>query len=178
MILIVYAHPHHSRSIAHRALLDAVRDLPDVQVNSLYDRYPDFDIDVEAEQAQLAQASLVVWQHPIYWYSPPALLKLWFEVVLMRGWAYGTGGTALRGKGCLWVTSTGSAEEDYRPGASHGHPFTAFVPAVERTAVLCGMAWQPPLVVHGAHRVDRSALAAQAAQYRLRLEQWNGHSHG
>jgi glutathione-regulated potassium-efflux system ancillary protein KefF len=61
-------------------------------VHSLYDLYPDFDIDVDAEQAALKHADLVVWMHPIYWYSVPAMLKHWFDVVLLRGWAYGEGG--------------------------------------------------------------------------------------
>ena len=171
MILVVYAHPHHSRSIAQRALLDAVRDLPGVEIDALYDRYPDFDIDVEVEQARLARASLVVWQHPVYWYAPPALLKLWFEVVLTRGWAYGEGGTALRGKGCLWVASAGSPAADYTAEGLHGHGFDAFTPAVERTARLCGLDWQPPIVALGAHR-DSAGLAERAAAYRTTLEAW------
>ncbi|WP_294260770.1 NAD(P)H-dependent oxidoreductase [Propionivibrio sp.] len=75
MILIVRAHPYPQRSRAGRALLEAVHDLPDLEVRSLYDLYPDFDIDVAAEQAALARADLVVWLHPIYWYSAPAMLE-------------------------------------------------------------------------------------------------------
>ena len=56
MILIVRAHPYPQRSRAGRALLEAVHDLPDLEVRSLYDLYPDFDIDVAAEQAALARA--------------------------------------------------------------------------------------------------------------------------
>ncbi len=108
MILIVYAHPHPGRSEANRVLLDAVRDLRGVRVHSLYDRYPDFAIDPAAEHAMLEPARLVVWQHPLYWYSVPALLKLWFESVLVRGWAYGRERPALAGKDCMWVTTTGS----------------------------------------------------------------------
>jgi glutathione-regulated potassium-efflux system ancillary protein KefF len=172
MILLVYAHPHHTRSVAQRVLLDAVRDLPQVSVNSLYDRYPDFAIDVGAEQAALAKARLVIWQHPLYWYSAPALLKLWFEAVLTRGWAFGDGGTALAGKDCLWVTSTGAAAHDYQPQGMHQHPFEAFEPTIKQTAQFCLMRWLEPVVVHGAHRVERSVLEQHAASYRRRLETW------
>ncbi len=43
MILIIHAHPYpaHSRSV--KGLLEGVRDLPGVEVRSLYDLYPDFD---------------------------------------------------------------------------------------------------------------------------------------
>ena len=170
MILIVYAHPHPGRSEANRVLIDAVRELPSVRVHSLYDRYPDFSIDVQAEQSLLEQARLVVWQHPLYWYSVPALLKLWFEAVLVRGWAYGDGGTALAGKDCLWVTTTGAADEAYSAAGRHGHPFPAFTPAIEQTARFCAMNWLEPLTVHGAHAIGDAALAAQGRRYRERLQ--------
>ncbi|MCL4744975.1 MAG: glutathione-regulated potassium-efflux system oxidoreductase KefF [Burkholderiaceae bacterium] len=170
MILIVYAHPHPGRSEANRTLLAAVRDLPGVELRSLYDSYPDFSIDVDAEQALLAQARLVVWQHPLYWYGAPALFKLWFELVLVRGWAYGPGGDALRGKDCLWVTTTGATNDAYSAQGKHGHRFEAFVPAFEQTARFCAMNWLAPLIVHGAHAIGREALEDHARRYRLRLQ--------
>ncbi len=173
MILLVYAHPHHSGSIAHRALLSAVHDLPQLKFHPLYDRYPDFSIDVAAEQALLAQARLVVWQHPLYWYAPPALLKLWFEDVLTRGWAFGEGASALAGKDCLWVTSTGAPDDGYQPDGMHEHRFEAFVPVVKQTARFCKMNWLEPIVLHGAHRVGPEVLQRHAAHYRSRLQAWS-----
>lgn len=174
MITLVYAHPHPRRSRAGNALLGAVRDLPGLAVHSLYDRYPDFSIDVAAEQHALAASRLVVWQHPIYWYSVPALLKLWFERVLAHGWAYGEGGTALAGKDCLWVTTTGGPPEWYTLEGPHAHPFDAFAPAVRQTARFCGMNWLDPIVVLGGHRIPEAALAAAARDYRARLAAYLG----
>jgi glutathione-regulated potassium-efflux system ancillary protein KefF len=172
VILLVYAHPQPRQSRANRILLDAVRDLPTLAVHALYDRYPDFAIDVAAERQRLADAQLIVWQAPLYWYSVPALLKLWFEVVLTRGYAYGPGGTALADKSCLWVTTTGAESEAYTPAGRHAHEFGAFVPHVRQTARFCGMQWLEPLVVHGAHRVAVEVLQAAAREYRVRLEHW------
>ena len=114
MILIIHAHPYPSRSRATHALLQAAQTLPEVVVHSLYERYPDFDIDVAAEQAALTQAQLTVWLHPLYWYSVPGLMKHYFDKVLALGWAYGGkhekgdgAGRALHGKHCLWAPSTG-----------------------------------------------------------------------
>ena len=81
MIYIVFAHPYPSQSRANRTPLEALRKLAGVEVCSLYDRYPDFDIDVPAEQAALERAQLVVWMHPVFWYSVPGLLKHWFDTV-------------------------------------------------------------------------------------------------
>src|SRR5687768_2477921 len=127
MVVLVFAHPYPNRSRANRRLLKEVRDLTGVEVRSLYDLYPDFGIDVEAEQAALLRADIVVWQHPLYWYSVPGLLKLWFDKVLARGWAYGEGGTALHGKRCLWVTTTGGDTEAFESSGIHAHSFEAFV---------------------------------------------------
>ena len=95
MICVIHAHPYLSRSRTNRALADALRGSPDLDFRALYDLYPDFDIDVAAEQRALEQARLVVWMHPVFWYSVPALLKHWIDKVLAYGWAYGEGGTAL-----------------------------------------------------------------------------------
>jgi len=174
MLVLISAHPYPDRSRANKALLDAVRDLEGVEIRSLYELYPDFAIDVAAEQSALLRSETIVWQHPMYWYAPPGLLKHWFDKVLVRGWAYGDGGTALVGKRCLWVTTTGGEPSSFSPEGMHAHPFSAFVPAVEQTARFCGMTWEPPLVLHGAHRVTDSDLAATAADYRGRLERLIG----
>jgi len=172
MILIVRAHPYPQRSRAGRALLEAVHDLPDLEVRSLYDLYPDFDIDVAAEQAALARADLVVWLHPIYWYSAPAMLKHWFDVVHLRGWAYGDGGAALRGKHCLWVATTGGEASSFAESGAHQLPFAAFEAPIRQTAKFCGMVWEPPIVLHGANVVSNDALEAAANAFRERLAAW------
>jgi glutathione-regulated potassium-efflux system ancillary protein KefF len=143
-----------------------------VEVCSLYDRYPEFDIDVEAEQTALARAGLIVWMHPVFWYSVPGLLKHWFDMVLTPGWAFGADGTALRGKDCLWVATTGAGEAAYAVGGGHGRPFSDFAAAIEQTARFCGMAWQPPFVVHGASAIDEARLAHYAQRFGERLDAW------
>ncbi len=175
MIVIVHAHPHAQRSIAGRALLDAVADLPDLQIRSLYDLYPDFSIDARVERDALARARLIVWQHPLSWYSVPALLKLWFEVVLVRGWAFGEGATALANKDCLWVTTTGADASAYAPGGVHQYPLSTFAPPIERTARMCGMRWLAPIAVHAAHKLSPEALAEQGRAYRARLQAYVRH---
>lgn len=169
MAVLIFAHPYPDRSRANRALLAAVRDLPGLEVRALYDLYPGFDFDVAAEQAALLRSRVVIWQHPTYWYAPPGMLKHWFDKVLLRGWAYGDGGTKLHGKRCLWVTTTGGDTSAYGPAGMHQRPFSEFVPAVEQTARFCGMRWEPPLVVFGAHRVSDAALARTAEEYRARV---------
>ena len=170
MLNLVYAHPYPDRSRANRRLLEAVSDLAGVDVRSLYDRYPGFDIDVPAEQAALERSSIVVWQHPLHWYSVPGLLKHWFDKVLLRGWAYGDGGRALHGKRCLWVVTAGGDDHAYSAGGTHGRAFDHYAPVIEQTAVFCGMRWEPPLVVRNSHGLSNEELALAAAIYRERVQ--------
>jgi glutathione-regulated potassium-efflux system ancillary protein KefF len=102
----------------------------------------------------------------------PALLKHWFEVVLVKGWAYGPGGTALQGKDCLWVSTTGGESDAFTPSGKHAHPFEAFAPVVEQTARFCGMNWLPPFTLHGAHQVRETVLREAGVELRERLEAW------
>ena len=82
-------------------------------------------------------------------------MKLWLDEVLAFGWAYGPGGTALRGKDLWLVATTGGPEDSYRPDSYNRYFFDAFLPPYEQTAALCGMRFLPPLVLHGAHRAER-----------------------
>ena len=169
MILVVYAHPYPGRSRGSAALLAGIAGIPGLEVRSLYELYPDFDIDEAAEQAALRRADLVVWLGPLYWYKTPALMQLWMEKVLVSGFAHAAGGTALAGKPCLWAVTTGSGE--YAMGGPHDHPFEDFAPAVEMTARYCGMRWLEPFVVHGPAAISDAELAARAQALRERLLQ-------
>ena len=176
--LILYAHAAPHRSVVNQRMIAAARELPNVTVRDLYALYPDFDIDPRREQAELEQAELVVFHHPVQWYGMPALLKEWVDVVLEHGWAYGDGGTALRGKGFWLVASTGGARECFAPGRYHGFRFDDFLPPFRQTAALCGMRWLPPLILHDARHAGEAAIADHIAHYRRCLAtypQWAPH---
>ena len=112
-ILILFAHPALEKSRVNRRLVDAVRSLDGVTFHDLYEAYPEFDVDVRREQQLLEEHAVVVLQHPLFWYSTPALVKQWEDLVLEHGWAYGASGTALAGKPVLNVVTTGGPERAY-----------------------------------------------------------------
>ena len=173
-ILVIAAHPQLDHSRATRALMDAAAGLgaDRVQVRDLYALYPDYFIDTASEQALLVQARLLVWLHPVHWYSMPPLLKLWLDEVFAFGWAYGPGGRALAGKDLWLAASTGGPQDSYRPDGYNRYFFDAFLHPCEQTAALCGTRWLPPLVLHGAHRAGAAELAAHAALFAQRLQTW------
>lgn len=167
--LILAAHPNWRESRVNRRLVAAAREVAPAQVRDLYASYPDYDIDVPAEQALASRAPLIVLLHPIQWYSMPALLKLWLDEVLTYGWAYGPGGTALRGKDLWLVATTGGPEASYHPQGYNRYFFDAFLPPYEQSAALCGMRFLPPLMLHGAHRASEEAVARHVQIFQDRL---------
>ncbi len=173
-ILVIAAHPQMDHSRATRTLMQAAAHLDParVQVRDLYALYPDYLVDVAAEQALLAQTRAVVWLHPVQWYSMPPLLKLWLDEVFSFGWAYGPGGQALQDKDLWLVASTGGPETSYRPDGYNRYFFDAFLHPYEQTAALVGMRWLPPLVLHGAHNASAAQLQDHAEIFMQRLRTW------
>lgn len=164
-VLVLFAHPSFHRSRVHRALVRAVRPLEGVTFHDLYDAYPDFDVDVAHEQSLLEAHEFVVMQHPLYWYSTPAIVKQWLDLVLEHGWAYGTNCTALIGKKWLSAVSAGGGEESYRRDGVNRSSVRELLAPIELTAELCGMEYLEPFVVHGTHSLGDAEIASAAEAY-------------
>ncbi len=169
-ILVLFAHPAFQKSRVNRVLVENIKDLPGVTFHDLYESYPDFAIDIEAEQDLLLEHDVVVFHHPFFWYSTPAILKEWQDLVLEHGWAYGSEGKALVGKVFLGVITTGGREDAYQhEGHSHLTMRELLAP-LEQTARLCGMEFLPPFVAHGTHRMTAEEMKAHGRDYRRLLE--------
>ncbi|MES1201730.1 MAG: NAD(P)H-dependent oxidoreductase [Pseudomonadota bacterium] len=168
-VLILFAHPAYHRSRANRAMVEAVRDLEGVTFHDLYEAYPDLLIDVPAEQELLAKHDAIVAQHPFYWYSAPALIKEWQDLVLTHGWAYGQEGRALEGKIWMNATTTGGRHETYGETGYNHYSIEELMRPFEATANLCRMRWQAPFVVHASHLSTDAALEDAARLYRAHV---------
>ncbi|EHR73656.1 putative NADPH-quinone reductase (modulator of drug activity B) [Burkholderiales bacterium JOSHI_001] len=171
-VLVLAAHPDLAHSRVNLALQQALSALPGVHLRDLYALYPDYHVDVAAEQAALAASRLVLWLHPIHWYGPTPLLKLWMDEVLSFGWAYGPSGHALVGKDLWLVLSTGGSEHSYHPSGHNRYLMDAFWPPYEQTAALTGLRFLPPLVLHGAHRATDGEIAAHVQTVVQRINTW------
>ncbi|UJR84702.1 NAD(P)H-dependent oxidoreductase [Sandaracinus amylolyticus] len=154
-VLVVFAHPALERSRVNRRLFDAARQVEGITTHDLYETYPSFAIDVHREQALLLEHDVIVLQHPFYWYSAPAIVKEWLDVVLEHGWAYGVGGDALRGKLLMNATTTGGAEAAYHPEGRNRFTMRHLLSPFDQSAHLCGMRYLAPFVVHGALRLSK-----------------------
>ncbi|SMD45278.1 Kef-type potassium/proton antiporter accessory protein, CPA2 family [Aquiflexum balticum DSM 16537] len=164
-VLVILAHPKYEHSIVNQALADAASKLENVEIRDLYELYPDFNIDVQTEQEILFTADIIIWQHPIYWYSAPPLFKQWLDLVLDFGWAYGPGGIYLKNKLVFNCVSSGGTESAYTKDGKHGHTLREFLLPFEQTAKLCHMFYLPPFHIGGTHKITSSELQKGAEKF-------------
>ena len=137
-----------------------------VTVNNLYENYPDFFIKVKKEQNLLVEHDIIIWHHPFYWYSAPAIIKEWMDLVLEHGFAYGMEGKALEGKMAFSVISTGGKKEVYCKEGRNHFTINQFLTPINQAANLCGMTYLPPFVVHGSHTISNEEIEDFAQMYR------------
>jgi glutathione-regulated potassium-efflux system ancillary protein KefG len=169
-ILILFAHPALEKSRVNRVLIEAVRGLEGVTFHDLYEAYPDLDIEVGHEQDLLVNHDVIVLHHPFFWYSTPAILKEWQDLVLEHGWAYGTGGVALEGKRMLSAVTTGGSEAAYCTGGHNRFTVRQLLAPIEQTARLCRMEYLAPFVVHGSLGMTPEQAREHAGDYRRLVE--------
>ncbi|MEO3853046.1 NAD(P)H-dependent oxidoreductase [Streptomyces sp. B8F3] len=135
--------------------------------------------DIAAEHEKLAWADALIVHFPLWWFGPPAILKGWFDRVLVQGLAskvkdaegttrrYGDGGLA--GKRAMVVTSVGAREASFGTRGIHGHIDEVLWPLHHGTFFYTGMAPLPPFVVYGADRLTREAYPQVASGLAERL---------
>lgn len=164
-ILVIFAHPKFEHSEVNQALINSIGGLENVEIRDLYELYPDFNISIQAEQEALFQADVILWHHPIYWHSCPPLLKQWIDLVLEFGWAYGPGGTYLKGKSVLNAVTSGGSDHAYSREGKNQHPIEDFLLPFEHTAKLCLMDYLAPFHIPSTHLIPPSELELKAESY-------------
>lgn len=163
-VLVIYVHPDPDSSIANKAMINQIKNLAHVTVHDLYAHYPDFFIDVPYEQKLLLAHDVIVFQHPLYMYSCPALLKEWFDRVLGKGFAFGEG-KALEGKYWRSVITTGGAQDAFASSGYNKYPLEEILQPFELSASLCRMHWLEPLILYWARNTSDDERQAHANRY-------------
>jgi glutathione-regulated potassium-efflux system ancillary protein KefG len=156
-VLILFAHPALQKSRVNRRLIAAVRNMENVTINDLYEEYPDFFVDIKREQELLLSHDIIIFQHPLYWYSCPALLKEWQDLVLQYGFAYGAHGTKLNGKWVLTAITAGGPLSAYQRDSYNYFTIRELLRPFEQTVRFCGMVYLPPFVISGTLAVESEA---------------------
>ncbi|MGX1495273.1 glutathione-regulated potassium-efflux system ancillary protein KefG [Labrenzia sp. MBR-25] len=170
-VIVFFAHPRPHRSEINLPLFETARSTEGVTAVDLYADYPDFSIDIDREQDRLRAHEVIVFQHPLYWYSAPALMKEWLDLVLEHGFAYGHEGKALHGKIFLNAVTTGAKQDAYSQTGMNHAELRSLLGPFEKTADLCGMRYLAPFALFGAGRaLEESRLESHRLGYEKLLK--------
>ncbi|MGO4565941.1 NAD(P)H-dependent oxidoreductase [Rhizobium sp. 2YAF20] len=170
-VLVLFVHPGQRHSRVNVAMAKVAKSVDRVTFVDLYADYPTFNIDIDFEQARLQAHDVIVFQFPIYWYSTPALLKEWQDLVLEYGFAYGHNGDKLKGKIFLPVVTAGGPQDAYGATGRNHFSLRTLLSPLEQTANLCQMRYIPPLVLFSAHDSKNDGRAERhLSAYRTLLE--------
>lgn len=165
-ILVLYAHPAQYRSEVNQPLFEAACAAEGVTAIDLYGEYPTFNIDIAKEQQRLLEHDVIIFQYPLFWYSTPAILKEWQDLVLEYGFAYGGKGEALHGKTFFCAISAGGKEDAYQTDGFNHFTIGELLHPLEQMASLTGMTYLPPFTLFGAR------TAAEENRVKEHVESW------
>jgi NAD(P)H dehydrogenase (quinone) len=130
--------------------------------------------DVAREVERLRQADLVVFTAPMWWFSVPAMLKGWFDRVLVNGYAYGTVKAwtgPLTDKQAMLAMTCSYEQAGFRAGGSIGELEPLLRPIQQGTLAYCGFEVLPPFMAYAADEVDGGVRASMLESFRSVLRE-------
>lgn len=171
-ILILSAHPDLATSRTNRAMLQATSQVPGVEIANLYDLYPTGEIDVDRECARLLAAETIVLQFPLQWYSTPARLKDWQDLILtqMMYLDFDGQGKHLAGRRFMLAVTAGASEAAYAVDGYNHYEIEEILRPLQATSNRCGFAWQKPFVVFETRDAPDDIVTHAATRYATRIE--------
>lgn len=167
-VLIVSGHTNLNDSVANKTILEELnKKLPEAEIDYLDKLYPDYIINVEAEQEKLMKADVIVLQFPVFWYGMPSLMNKWMEDAFQHGFSHGSTGDKLKGKKLIASFTTGAPEALYHKDAAMGYEIEEFLPPIKAMCALCGMKFEGFVYTGGVSyqsRKDSEKLAEMKAK--------------
>jgi NAD(P)H dehydrogenase (quinone) len=138
-------------------------------------------VDVVVEQGKLAAAELLVLQFPLWWWGPPAIMKGWFDRVLIKGFAYGDidpelgvprryGDGKLTGRKALIVVTVGEDHRSIGPRGISGDIDSLLFPLTHGVLWYLGMEALDPHVVYDANSMSAARVQEEAERLQQRLQ--------
>ncbi|MCU0667450.1 MAG: NAD(P)H-dependent oxidoreductase [Patescibacteria group bacterium] len=134
-----------------------------------------FAPDIIAELEKLAQAEIVVFHTPLWWFSVPAVLKGWFDRVLAMGVAWDGGkiyeNGLLRGKKAMLCVVAGGPEEYYKPNGKHKATIEQILHPIQHgTLAFCGFDVIEPFVILNSLGQSQESLQSKIADYQFKID--------
>ncbi|HMN71796.1 MAG TPA: NAD(P)H-dependent oxidoreductase [Rhodoblastus sp.] len=129
--------------------------------------------DIAQEIDKLLWCDVLILQFPLWWFSVPAIMKGWFDRVLVNGVAYGAGKRydtgGLRGRRAMIATSTAAYPDMCAPDGLVGDLDVVLWPLQNGTLAYTGFDVLAPFVAHSVNYVDAETRAKYLRDYAARL---------
>lgn len=179
--LVIVGHPAFETSVTTKVIVEHLQLSDDYKqqrliIRKLSSLYPDYKIDIQAEQDALLWAETLVLQFPFYWYSVPGILKTWIDEVFQYGFAYGKTGDKMKGKKLLLSFSTGGPQEAYTQGGRNNFEIEQLLYPLKQTSNLIGTKWEDPIASFAMVNIpgidiDKTVIKQKATEHAQKLYQ-------
>lgn len=169
-ILILFAHPLYEKSKVNQIINQYIPKNEYITFHDLYELYPEFEIDVRNERKLLLEHDIIIWQHPVYWYSSPALLKQWMDMVLHFRGVNEVNIDVLEGKSVLQVVSLGEQTISYNSLERDFTPIQDFLLPFRKSAEFCKMNYLPPFEIKIPKNADDKLINEKGTHYKYILD--------
>lgn len=169
-ILILFAHPLYEKSRVNQILNSYIPDSEYITFHDLYEEYPEFEIDIRREQQLIMDHDIIVWQHPMYWFSCPALLKQWMDMVLHFREKDDLDILTLKGKAVFQTMSIGDQKKSYLDDSLDDTNIMDYLLPFKRVTEFSNMLYLPPFLVRISKLSSVEDIHKKGEFYRYILE--------
>ncbi|MCZ3367316.1 MULTISPECIES: NAD(P)H-dependent oxidoreductase [Methanobacterium] len=131
--------------------------------------------DIKDEVKKIKWADMIIFQFPVWWTSPPAILKGWFDRVFLpgvvhniaEGKMYDTG--LLRGKKAMLSFTTGAPKEVYSSEGPHGDLNDIFKFITHNILEVTGLEVLPSIGIYGPAMVSKEHVKKELEKFKERI---------
>lgn len=131
--------------------------------------------DIKDEVEKIKWADMIIFQFPVWWSSPPAILKGWFDRVFLpevvhniaKGRLYDTG--LLKGKKAMLSFTTGATKDVYSSEGPHGDLDEIFKFITHNILELTGLEVLPSSGIYGPAMMSKEQVKKELEKFRERI---------
>lgn len=114
--------------------------------------------EIDSEIKKIEWANHIFFQFPLWWFSVPAILKGWFDRILIKGFAYDAGKIfsegLLKNKTSSCIVTTQSTEAAYQENGLHQATIHDFLFHIHHTLRFVGLKTLDPFIEYGVIDID------------------------
>lgn len=131
--------------------------------------------DIKDEVEKIKWANMIIFQFPVWWSSPPAILKGWFDRVFLpgvvhniaEGKLYDTG--LLKGKKAILSFTTGATKDVYSSEGPHGDLDEIFKFITHNILELTGLEVLPSIGIYGPAMMSKEHVKEELEKFKERI---------